>query len=106
MKKDLKAAESEAEAAKARLGGSFDAVKSQLLPAAIIPVTRAAGMLVKRAAKKQAVKIALGSAAAARRKPATALGIAAVYAIFAFRKPIVAALKRRMKTEKNDERPD
>jgi high-affinity Fe2+/Pb2+ permease len=106
MSKDLKMAENEAEAAKAKLEGSFDAVKSQLLPAAIIPVTRAAGMLARRAAKKQATKIALGSAAAARRKPGTALGIAAVYAIFTFRKPIVAALKRRMKTERSDERPD
>lgn len=106
MSDALKTAEEEARAARARLEGTYRNVRSSLLPAALVPVSKVAGQLARNAVKKQAIRFAIGSAIAARRKPVVALGVVVAGALYALRKPLAAAWSRRRKKETHDERTD
>lgn len=103
MTEDLRKAKEEAEEARKQLEGTYRSMRSSLLPAAIVPVGRAAGQLAKRAVRKRAVKFAAGSLMAAGRNPALAVGAVLAGAFFIFRKPLVAALKRRNSKEPDNE---
>jgi hypothetical protein len=103
MTEDLRKAQAEADAARKRLEGTYRSMRSSLLPAAIVPVGRAAGQLARRAVRKRAVKLAASSLTTASRRPGLAFGALLAGALFLFRKPLVAALKRRKTKEPHDE---
>ena len=95
---ELQAARKEADAAREQLEESFGDVRSELLPAAIVPVTKALGLLARKAVRKSASKVTTGSVNAARDRPVLAIGIALASALFVFRKPLIDAIARRSKT--------
>lgn len=89
----------ERDEARSRLIGTLADVKKATAPSAL-------ANLFKDAAKTRALQMTAGSLLAARKRPVALAGIALASALFAFRKPLAAAFKRRFKTEKNDERSD
>lgn len=97
--RERKDARVERDEARAQLLGTVGDVRKATAPSALVE-------LVKGAAKARAIQIAVGSLVSARKRPVAFAGVAIVSALFAFRKPLAAAIKRRFKTEKNDERPD
>jgi chromate transport protein ChrA len=106
MSDALKSAEAEARAARERLEGTYRSVRSGLLPAALMPVGKVAGQLARNAVRKRAIKLAIGSAVAARRRPVIAWGVIVAGALYALRNPLAAAWRRRREKETQDERTD
>ncbi len=99
MDKPADLARAEAKRARSRLSGTVGAVKHGLLPATLIGVA-------KDAAKARAFKLAVGSILAARKRPKTAALVAIASALYAFRKPLAAAVKQRAAKENDDDQID
>lgn len=96
MSTEIEIARDEADAAKARLVKTADTLKANVLPAALIAT--ATGLVKARAAK-----FAINSLLSARKRPALAAGVAVASALYAFRKPLAAAIRKRQIKETNDE---
>lgn len=96
MTEDLNTARANAEAARLKLKGTASAVKAGTAPSALMGI-------VKDVAKARAIKFAVGSLLATRRNPKIALGVAVASALYAFRKPLIDALRQRSKPENDHE---
>ncbi len=96
MSTEVDIAREDAEAAKAQLVKTADTLKASVLPAALVAT---ATSLVKA----RAAKFAINSLLSARKRPALAAGVAVVSALYAFRKPLAAAIRQRQKKETDNE---
>jgi hypothetical protein len=99
MSTEVDIARDEAAAAKARLVKTADTLKASVVPAAL--VAAATGLVKARAAK-----FAINSLLSARRRPGLAAGVAVASALYAFRKPLAAAIRKRQIKETNNEPTD
>lgn len=106
MTDKLKAAEAEAFAARERLKGRYADLRAGAIPAALLPVGKVAGLLASPTVRKHGFRLAKVGLAAARRHPKVAAAVAVAGALFAFRKPIAQAWKKRVSKEKVNERAD
>lgn len=88
MTKKLEITRVEADVAKARLTGTVQQMKSRAAPSALVG-------FAKNAAKARVASFAIGAILGARKRPLMAVGVALASALYAFRKPLIDALKSR-----------
>ncbi len=96
MTKDLETARQDADHAKSQLVQTAGTLKSSILPAALVATV--SGLIRARAAT-----FVINSLLSARKKPRVAAGVAIATALYAFRKPLADAMRRRQSKETSDE---
>jgi hypothetical protein len=95
MTMELDKAQADVAIAKARLAGSLAAVRSQFVNTAVRPAAKATVSAIAASARRQSEIVLRRTVEAARRRPGTLIAAATAYIAFKFRKPLIAALKRR-----------
>jgi hypothetical protein len=86
----------EAEASKSRLISRIDQIRGRVKPASLITD-------VKAAARNHVVEVATTVVSQRKARPAIALGAISAGLAYLFRKPLLNALAKRLKTEKADD---
>jgi hypothetical protein len=93
---ELEDRKADAEASKSRLMTRIEEIRARVQPASLITE-------VKAAAHKRAVDAATAAVSQRKARPVIALGAISAGLAYLFRKPLLNALAKRLKAEKNDD---
>ena len=94
---DLDNRKADVEASKSRLMLRIDEIRERVKPASLIAD-------VKSTARKHAIDAATAAVSQRKARPVIALGAISAGLAYLFRKPLLNALAKRLKTEKPDDK--